>query len=133
MTSEAPLRGCPTCKTPVTKAQLGLRDYSRWLDGMLPGKVSASDVDFCLDQAQTGRLLIMEFKDGSQRLGVGQRLMFKALKEKGADVWVVWDRGDKGLLAGELDDTAQVRFTQEMTPVELAAKVKAWWYDGLTA
>lgn len=131
MTSQEPLRGCPTCSTPVTQAQLGLRDYSTWLDGALPGRVSASDIDFVLDQAQTGRLLIIEFKDGSQRLGVGQRLMFKALKARGADVWVVWDRGDKGLLAGELDAMAQIRFTQTLTPVELKSKVAAWWLDGL--
>lgn len=132
MTSQEPLRGCPTCKTPVTKAALGLRDYSRWLDGMLPGKVSASDLDFVLEQAATGRMLIQEFKEGSQPLGMGQRLLLKALVKMGADVWVVNDLGAKGVKVGVLSAEGVVRFTQTMTPAQLAGKVKEWWWDGLS-
>lgn len=112
---------------------LGLRDYMSWLPpGVLPGKVSGSDVDFMLEQSQTGRILVHEYKEGNKPLGLGQRLLLKGLISKGIDVWVVWERNDGGLLAGEMDDTGEVRFTQEMTKAELAAKVKGWWYDGLT-
>lgn len=132
MTSQEPLRGCPTCKTPVTTAQLGLRDYSTWLDGALPGKVSASDIDFVLEQASTGRMLVQEFKEGSQPLGMGQRLLLKAMVRMGADVWVVNDLGAKGLKVGELSPEGVVRFTQTMTSAGLKNAVKGWWYDGLS-
>ncbi len=131
MANQPPLRKCPTCSTPLDQvAPIGLRDYESWLTG-LPGKVSASDLDFCLEQSQTGRVLVMEFKEGSKPLGMGQRLLFRGLKNKGdVDVWVAWER-DNDLLVGEMDDTGAVRFTQTMTPEELNKKVVAWWYDGL--
>lgn len=131
MTNQPDLRHCPCCGGPVS-ADLGLRDYASWLPaGTLPGKVSASDLDFFLEQSQTGRMLVMEFKEGNKPLGLGQRLLFKGLRSKGIDVWVVWERKD-GLLAGEMDETGEVRFTQELTKAELASKVRGWWYDGLT-
>ena len=132
MTNQPELRHCPSCGGEVT-ADLGLRDYASWLKaGVLPGKVSASDLDFCLEQSQTGRVLIMEFKEGNKPLGLGQRILFRGLKAKeDVDVWVAWERKD-GLLVGAMDDQGEVRFTQEMSRDELAQKVRAWWYDGLT-
>jgi hypothetical protein len=97
---------------------------------MLPGRVSASDVDFMLEQTQTGRVLAMEFKDGSKPLGLGQRLLFKGLLAKGIEVWVAWERKDS-ILVGALDETGEVRFTQTMTRAELAEKVRDWWFQGL--
>ena len=130
MTNQPDLRHCPSCNGPVT-GDLGLRDYASWLPpGTLPGKVSASDIDFFLEQSQTGRCLAMEFKAGNKPLGLGQRLLFKGLRGKGIDVWVVWERKDT-LLAGEMDETGEVRFVQEMNYEELAKKVRAWWWDGL--
>jgi hypothetical protein len=110
--------------------ELGLRDYATWLTG-LPGKVSASDLDFALEQSQTGRMLFIEFKEGNKPLGLGQRLLLKGLKSKqGVDVWVAWERKDS-LLVGDMDDTGEVRFTQEMTNAELSQEVVDWWYAGL--
>ena len=130
MTNQPPLRHCPSCGGPVSK-DLGLRDYESWLKpGVLPGKVSGSDIDFFLEQSQTGRMLAMEFKEGNKPLGLGQRLLFKGLISKGIEVWVVWERKDS-LLAGKMDDTGEVTFTQELSPRELAQKVKDWWYAGL--
>lgn len=130
MSNQPSLRHCPSCGGPVTE-DLGLRDYESWLKaGVLPGKVSASDIDFCLEQSNTGRMLVMEFKEGNKPLGLGQRLLFKGLKGKGIDVWVVWERKDS-LLAGEMADDGEVRFTQELSPRELAQRVKDWWYAGL--
>lgn len=124
------LKACPTCGEDTVK-ELGLRDYSRWVNPLLPGKLGGSDVDFILDQAGTGRILVMEYKEGQKRLGVGQRLMLTALKHKGIDVWVVWEFTSQGyVLAGELDDTGEVRFTEKLTPHELGLKTKAWWYSG---
>ena len=128
MANQPALRKCPCCGGPVPD-DLGLRDYDSWLRG-LPGKVSASDLDFFLEQRQTGRALTMEFKEGNKGLGLGQRLLFKGLKAKGIDVWVAWERADS-ILVGEMDMTGEVRFTQEMTKDELSAKVVGWWYDGL--
>ncbi len=129
MSNQPPLRKCPCCGGPVPD-DLGLRDYGSWLTS-LPGKVSGSDLDFSLEQTQTGRMLFMEFKEGNKPLGIGQRLLLKGLKGKpGVDVWVVWERDD-GLLAGEMDETGEVMFTQEMTKEELNQKVGAWWWAGL--
>jgi hypothetical protein len=130
------LRACPTCATPVSAAKLGMRDYSHWLDGVLPGKVSGSDVDFILDQASTGRVLAIEFKEGNKRLGVGQRLLFKQLLSRGIEVWVAWEYQDANgetehVLAGQFTDSGEVTFMEKLTPAQFASKVKAWWYSGL--
>lgn len=127
------LRACPTCSQTLTQADLGMRDYSRWLNPILPGKLGGTDIDCVLDQASTGRMLMFEFKEGNKPLGVGQRLLFTALKKRNIDVWVVWGPYDDGhVKVGEMDTTGQVRFTEDMPPAKLGAKVKAWWYDGLT-
>lgn len=136
--TQPPLRACPTCATPVSQTQLGMRDYSRWLVGVLPGKVSGSDIDFLLDQSSTGRMLALEFKAGNKPLGLGQRLLFQQLVDKGVEVWCVWEyQNAKGetdrVKVGVLDALGQVRFMQEITPAQLASQIKAWWNDGLAA
>lgn len=129
--SQAPLLACPTCGTKVEQTHLGLRDYSRWLSPFLPGKVGGSDIDLVLEQSSTGRMLFVEFKEHGKRLGIGQRMMFQAFRHKGIDVWVVWEYSDGTVRAGEMDMTGEVRFTEKLTPQQLGAKVKSWWYDGL--
>jgi len=130
MTNQPSLRHCPSCGGPVTE-ELGLRDYESWLKpGVLPGRVSGSDIDFFLEQSGTGRMLALEFKEGNKPLGLGQRLLFKDLRAKGIDVWVAWERKDS-VLVGAMDENGEVMFTQEVTPRELAMKVREWWYSGL--
>jgi hypothetical protein len=109
-----------------------MRDYSRWLNPTLPGKLGGSDIDLALHQAATGRILMVEFKDATQRLNTGQRLLFTALRALGIEVWVVWEYQNY-VKAGILDETGEVRFLEQLTPDQLGAKVKAWWYAGLQA
>lgn len=127
-TNQPELRHCPACGGPVTE-DLGLRDYATWLTG-LPGKVSASDLDFVLEQAQTGRVLIHEYKEGKKPLGVGQRLLLKDMVDKGCTVWLVWE-GKGVVTVGAMNAEGAVPFTQEMTKAELSTKVVDWWYDGI--
>lgn len=124
------LLACPTCNTPVSKANLGLRDYSRWLTPILPGKLGGSDLDCVVQQASTNRMLVIEFKEANKRITTGQRLLFKALKQRNVDVWVVWEY-DGYVMAGEMDSTGEVRFLQKLTAAQLGSKVKDWWYSGL--
>lgn len=115
MTTE-PLRGCPTCGTKVTAAQLGLRDF-RWLT--LPGKVGPMDIDFLLERNLD--FLAMEFKPKGVRPGQGQQITFDALGKKGIDLWVV--EGDGPVVKVWWNETAH----DEMTVTELAGKVNDWW------
>lgn len=124
------LKACPTCGQD-TVAELGLRDYSRWLSPVLPGRIGGTDLDCVLDQSSTGRMLVQEYKQGNQRLPMGQRLLFKGLVEKGFDVWVVWEYSNH-VKVGAVDLTGEVRFMEQMSTTQLAAKTRAWWYDGLT-
>lgn len=123
---------CPTCKTPVSQVQLGLRDYSRWVNPVLPGKVGGTDVDFMLQQASTDRMLMVEFKEANKRLSVGQRMALTALKARRIDVWVAWQYSDGSVAVGSLDDNGTVMFTEKMTEAKFAAKVRDWWYEGIT-
>jgi hypothetical protein len=126
------LRACPTCGGEVSEQQLGLRDYSRWLAGVLPGRVSGSDLDCVVEQSATGRMLVLEFKPRGMRLPVGQRLLLRALRQRNITVWVCWeDLQDGHVEVGELDETGEVRFIERMTARQLARQVKAWWADGL--
>lgn len=123
------LRGCPTCGTRVSEADLGLRDY-RWVNEALPGKVGGMDLDFCISQARTGRALFLEFKPAGGLVSTGARLTFKLLREKGFEVWVVWDRGDivdvsPVLLNGELGKK------RILDRAALAEDIRAWWDAGL--
>lgn len=129
--TQAALMECPTCKTPTSQATLGMRDYSRWLKNVLPGKIGLADVDGVLQQESTGRMLMLEFKEANKRLGIGQRLLLRALKRKGIDVWVIWEYPSKGVVrAGAMDEQGEVHFLEELTEAELGAKVEAWWWAG---
>ncbi len=115
MTTE-PLRGCPTCGTKVTAAQLGLRDYS-WLK--LPGRVGPTDIDFLLER--NGDFLALEFKPNGVRPGQGQQITFDALGKKGFDVWTVEGDGPE----------VKVWWTDTLSDIllvtELAEKVNDWF------
>ena len=121
---------CPTCGTPATQVQLGLRDYSRWLNHVLPGKVGGSDVDLALHQQATDRVLFVEFKEANKRLSVGQRLLLTAMVKRKIEVWVAWQYSDGTVRVGVLDDSGDVPFTEKMTEAELGTRVRAWWHKG---
>ena len=87
--SNDPLRGCPTCLTPVKDIQLGLRDF-RWASKALPGKIAPMDCDFVLERR--GHFLVLEMKPEGGFVGTGQRITLKALEALGMTVLVV--RGD---------------------------------------
>lgn len=124
------LRACPTCGTEVAEAKLGMRDYSRWLSSVLPGRVSGSDVDTVLEQAKTGRMLAIEFKRKGQLLPTGQRLLLKALVKRGVDVWVAWEETEH-VEVGVMTDDGEVLFVQRLTIRQFGQKARAWWDAGL--
>jgi len=124
------LRACPTCRTKVAEAQLGLHDYSRWLVDYLPGRVSGSDIDCVVEQSKTGRMLFIEFKRKGELLPVGQRLLLKACVKRGIDVWVGWET-DTHVEVGAMDATGEVLLVDNMTHKQLGLKVKRWWNAGL--
>lgn len=121
---------CPTCSTPVSQVQLGLRDYSRWLNPILPGKVGGSDVDMALHQQATDRVLFVEFKEANKRLSVGQRLLLTAMVKRDIEVWIAWQYSDGTVRVGPLDKNGDVRFTEKMTEAEFGTRVRDWWHAG---
>lgn len=124
------LRSCPTCGVPAEETELGLRDY-RWVEDLLPGRISATDVDFLLEQHSTGRVLVLEFKP-NKYIPRGQQLMFEWFRSRGADVYVVVDRnqdaGHYTLGTYHLDNVMWRKVTHE----ELRSFVKGWWEAGLS-
>jgi len=125
------LRLCPTCSTPVTRGQLGLRDFS-WLDGALPGRVCATDLDCALLQAPTDRAILVEFKRPGEQVPQGQRLAFAQLRRMGFDVWVVWNRSDgQGVLRSIVGIDGLLSKPREITRRQLARLVGAWWNRGI--
>jgi hypothetical protein len=117
--SNDPLRGCPTCGTPVTDIQLGLRDY-RWLGDALPGRVAPMDIDFLLER--NGNFLIQEYKPEGVRPPVGQARSLRALREAGADVWLVQGDGPVEVDFGEGK-------TFRMSVPSLAEEVAVWFEE----
>lgn len=124
--SNAPLRGCPTCGTPVDKAvHLGLRDY-RWLGDALPGKVAPMDVDFMLER--NGQFLVVENKPGGAPIPMGQRITLKTLVRLGMEVWVAWEHEDgKHAEVGVMDKHGNVNFIERITVTKLKNKVVEWF------
>jgi hypothetical protein len=119
-----PLRGCPTCGTPVAGLSLGLRDY-RWVSEALPGREAPMDLDCVLEKA--GHVLIMENKPLGMPLPLGQRLTLKTFVRLGCDVWVVWEDED-GTHAevGSMDRNGNINFVERMTINKLRRRVTAW-------
>jgi len=118
--SNEPLRGCPTCGTPVAAAHLGLRDFT-WVSNALPGKVAPMDFDFVLERK--GKFLIIEFKPPTARLPVGQARTLREAR-KWADVWLVRHQDGDGM--------AMVDFGDGLVPLsvgELAAEVALWFEE----
>ena len=112
-----PLRACPTCLTPVTEAQLGLRDFA-WVNDKLPGRVGAMDVDFLLERK--GRVLVLEFKPGNGAVRGGQAITFRTLRDLGFDVWIVYGEGPRVQVDWGDGKT-------ETTIPEVAAEVVRWF------
>jgi hypothetical protein len=115
----APLRGCPTCGTPVAEAKLGLRDY-RWVTDHLPGRVAPMDVDFLLERR--GNFLIIEFKPRGVKPPPGQARSLRTLRNAGADVWLVYGDGPVSVDFGDGE-------LFEMSTGALATEVRAWYED----
>lgn len=121
--SQAPLRACPTCTTPVDEAKLGLRDY-RWLSGLLPGKVGGSDVDLVLHH-RDGRALALEFKPW-RTLPYGQKLMFEWFDSVGVDVYLVVDKDLEKLEVARVRAGTALHW-RTMTLEDLQNFVRNWW------
>lgn len=124
------LRGCPTCGTKVDDAHLGLRDF-RWVNEYLPGRLGMMDIDGCLTQAKTGRVLMMELKPKGAFISTGARLTFQLFVQRGFDVWIVWDQGDGMVERAKVDKAGTLRRTERMSRNRLARMVQDWWNQGL--
>lgn len=105
---------------------MGLRDYSGWLFDILPGRVAATDLDFVLEQHNTGRVLVLEFKPTTY-VPRGQSLVFDTLTSIGWDVWIV---GDKNLDKDELVVKKWGKRAETMNLETFRTKVGDWWTDG---
>lgn len=122
------LRKCPLCGDKVVPGQLGLRDY-RWLNGALPGRVGAMDIDGCLNQLKTERVLIFEFKPGHAPISKGASITFDIMWKKGIDVLIVWEHS-ADLVSWRWWYPDSDEEEQQGTPTELAAVVREWWDAG---
>lgn len=133
------LHSCPVCGT--EGAVPGLRDYSKWLFDLLPGRVGASDIDCVLDQGFSGRALALEFKP-SKYIPRGQARLFDRLLAGGFDVWVVVDKDletvfEEGAMKLKGDVTMciyqpeqQVQTWKQVSIGEFRHAVRAWWDQG---
>ena len=124
------LRSCPTCGTKVSKTKLGLRDYSRWLAGVLPGRASGSDIDCVVEHNATGDMLFIEFKPEGVALPVGQRILLTAAVQRGIDVIVAWEDGEGGVQWGWLDPNGEVGDIETTDESGFGLVVRDYW-DGL--
>ena len=124
------LRKCPVCSTPVSEAQVGLRDY-RWLGDALPGRVGAMDIDFLLTQSATNRALVIELKRPGEQVPQGQRLAFAQLRRMRFDVWVVWTKNDGHVLRSIVQLDGLLSKPREITQRQLASLVGQWWNRGV--
>jgi hypothetical protein len=119
------LRACPTCGTAIGDLDLGLRDFSTWLD--LPGRVGGSDIDCIIEQSHTGRALALEFKP-SKWVPKGQALLFDRLCAAGFDVWIVAEMQPMQMCIWRPETLRQV--WDVIDPDELTQAVSAWWALG---
>lgn len=115
----------------MAEAVLGLRDYG-WVNPYLPGKVGAMDIDFCLAQSSSGRMLLQEHKPRGARISTGARLTFKQFREMGVDVWSVHDLDDGTVRVAPLDETGKLLVSEVMTKDALGQLVREWWMRGLS-
>lgn len=125
--TQGKLRGCPTCGTKVSEAELNLRDFS-WVNEALPGKVGGMDIDFCISSARTGKTLMLEMKPPGAYISMGARLTFKEFVKKGCDVWVVWGPGEDGNVeVAHVMANGQLTSTYECSQDVLAHTIAVWW------
>jgi hypothetical protein len=128
-TKDDALRKCPTCDQELGHS-IGLRDYSTWLFDVLPGRVSATDLDFVLEQHSSGRFLVMEYKP-SKYVPRGQWITLTALAGlPGFAVFVVVDADPEHLSVGRVIKDGPIKWVG-MTTNELRAFVRFWWEDEL--
>ena len=132
-TVDQKLRKCPVCAQD-TVAELGIRDYSRWLSDILPGKVGGSDLDCVLHQWKTKRFLLIESSE-TQFIPRGKALMYGDLVAAGWDVWVVNDKDfKKGEVHIAIFQDADTRAKWRKISVEaLKGMTAVWWESGLWA
>jgi hypothetical protein len=104
---------------------MGLRDY-RWVSEALPGRVAPMDLDCVLERH--GSMLVMEFKPKGAPVPLGQRLTLKHLVRIGADVWVVWEDGER-VEVGAMDRHGNVPFVEEMRKNRLRKRVTDWFHE----
>lgn len=125
----APLRHCPVCGTDVDKVDLGMRDWTRWIGDLLPGKIAPMDIDFMLERH--GKFLCVEFKGPGARLGVGQEITLRQLHKKGVDVWVLWEGKSYGDPVQVIVMNDKHRLApadvQVLTVAALRRKLAAWY------
>ncbi len=123
--SNDPLRGCPTCGTPVDETKnLGLRDY-RWVSEVLPGREAPMDLDCVVEKL--GHVLIQEFKPKGVPLPLGQRLTLRSFVRLGCEVWVVWEDPDGDHVeVGEMDRHGNVKFVERMTLRKYRRRIPEW-------
>jgi len=131
--SQGLLRACPTCRTPVSEANLGLRDYA-WVNESLPGKVGGMDVDFCITQDRSNRALALEFKPQDAFISMGHRLTFGLLVRLGFDVWILWEQKDGTVKVGAVNVKGHTPIISAAMPrVKVAQLIREWWDEGLSA
>lgn len=123
------LRACPTCGA-RDHADLGLRDYSRWLFDVLPGRAAATDLDCVVEQHKTGRILAFEFKP-NRYVPRGQALLLDTLTTNGWDVLLVND----SRLADDILDVSLWGHNKwtTLSLAELKQLTRDWWEYGLTS
>jgi hypothetical protein len=122
--TNAPLRGCPLCHTPIADVDIGLRDY-RWLGEALPGRVAPTDIDFLLERR--GKFLIHEYKPKGMPVNKGQRIALTRLVRKGFDVWLV--QGDGPVKVEDLGANGRAKRTDIMELGDLAGDVGRWFEE----
>jgi len=98
---------------------------------MLPEHIGLMDIDGCLSQYSSGRVLMLELKPGSAPISTGARLTFALFVRAGIDVWVVWERGKARVKLGVCNKDGKVVNIREMTRRRCAQRIAEWWQKGL--
>jgi hypothetical protein len=126
------LKRCPLCGEKTTPGALGLRDY-RWVNPYLPGRVGLMDIDGCLNQLKTDRVLMFEYKPGHAPISKGASITFDILWRKGIDVLVVWEHSNDLVTWQWWFDVNKVGSEMEQeegTRDDLGQVVRDWWDAG---
>lgn len=128
---DKPLEECPLCKSPVEGTKIGLRDF-HWVNQALPGRVGGMDIDFCLNQSKTGRVLMMSLMAKGYRISIGERITYAIMRAKGIDVWYLWDMEDGNVRRGVARRNGYSGKVETFTKDQVAALVREWWDEGVS-